>query len=79
MFALSQLCSLQELRGGVVAWGGCRLVNVSKQKAAETAVFAVPPATAALRTRAEGDRQLSISFHLAVMHQVRQPTHVALH
>ena len=67
---LSVMCSLQELRSGVVGWGCCRLVNASKAKPAETAVFALPPATAVLRRRPEGDMQLTVSFHLAAMHQV---------
>lgn len=61
---------MHELRSGVVGWGCCRLVNVTKAKPAETAVFAVPPAVAVFRTRPEGDTQLKLSFHLAVIHQV---------
>ena len=70
-FRLSKIASMHSLRSGVVGWGCCRLVNVTKAKPAETAVFAVPPAVAVLRTRPEGDTQLKLSFHIAVIHQVR--------
>ena len=72
-YKLSKVCSMHTLRSGVVGWGCCRLVNASKAKPAETVVFAVPPAMAVLRTRPEGDIHLTLTFHLAVMHQVRPP------
>ena len=70
---LSKIGSLQGLGSGIVGWGCCRLVNVTKSKPAETAVFAVPPAVAVLRTRREGDTQLKLAFHVAAMHQVCPP------
>ena len=70
---LSKVCSLQLLSSGVVGWGCCRLINLSTgtKKPAETAALALPPAVATLRTRREGDQHLTISFHTAVLHQVR--------
>ena len=69
---LSKVCSLQLLRSGVVGWGCCRLINLTaNKKPAETAALALPPAVATLQTRAEGDQHLTISFHTAVLHQVR--------
>ena len=67
---VSKAVSLQNLRSGVVGWGGCRLLNVSAKKPAESAAIALPPAVAILRTRPEGDMTLTLSFHIAVLHQV---------
>ena len=69
---LSKVCSLQLLRSGVVGWGCSRLINLiaGQKKAAESAALALPPAVAVLRTRPEGDKELTISFHTAVLHQV---------
>lgn len=70
---LSRLAALETLKSsGVVGWGCCRLVNVSTKKPAESAALAMPPAVAVLRRRPEGDQQLTISFHVAMLHQVKR-------
>ena len=69
---VSQLSSLHTLSSGIVGWGCCRLINCSSKKPAESAALAMPPAVAVLRRRKEGDFHLSVSFHTAVLHQVRR-------
>ena len=69
---ISRLCAMETLRSGIIGWGCCRLMNVSAKKPAESAVLAMPPGVAVLRQRPEGDMNLSVSFHLALVHQVRR-------
>lgn len=75
---VSRLSALETLNSGVIGWGCCRLINVSAKKPAESAAFAMPPAVATLRKRREGDWHLAVSFHLAVMHQVRRHAMLSL-
>ena len=51
--------------------GSVRLINARATKPAETAIVAMPPCFASLTTRKQGDRVLSLSFHLALLGQVR--------
>ena len=73
--ALSRLCQLESLHGGIIGWGCCRLINVSTKKPAEPAALALPPAIAVLRRQPEGDMHLTVSFHTAVLHQVLASKH----
>ena len=71
---LSLLCAMEKLKGGVKGWGCCRLINVSLKKPAESAALALPPAVAVYRVLPAGDLQLTVSFHVAVLHQVNHLT-----
>lgn len=53
-------------------FGNVRLVNARVGKPSELAIMAMAPAYVQLRTRKQGDRALSFSFHLAHFGQVRR-------
>ena len=71
---LANLLKLDRL-DTIHGWGSIRLVNAREKKPAELAISAIPPVYAELITRRQGDRVLSISFHLAPLGQVRHVTH----
>ena len=71
---LANLLKLDRL-DTIHGWGSIRLVNAREKKPAELAISAIPPVYAQLTTRRQGDRVLSISFHLALLGQVRHVTH----
>ena len=67
---LSSLCSLENL--GAKGVGCAKLLNARTKKLAETVMLAVPPATATLKTAPGAkDRVLVLTFHLAMLHEVR--------
>ena len=66
---LANLLKLQML-DTVHGWGNVRLINARVKKPAELAIMVMPPATACLTTRRQGDRVLTVSFHLALLGQV---------
>ena len=67
---LSELLKLQAL-DTVHGMGSVRLLNARASKPAEVAIMAMPPVFASLTSRRQGDRVLSLSFHTAVLGQVR--------
>ena len=73
---IANLLRLQSL-DTVHGMGSVRLINARAMKPAETAIAALPPCYASLTTRKQGDRVLSLSFHLALLGQVRQLGHAA--
>ena len=60
--------SLQSIKG----FGSAKLLNARLSKPAETAMVAIPPATACLKTNLAGDRMLIITSHLAIISAVRR-------
>ena len=67
---ISDLFSLEGLKS-LKAYGSIKLLNARLSKPAETAMLAMPPCTACLKTNPAGDRMLIISCHLAILSQVR--------
>ena len=67
---LANLLKLQNL-DTVHGMGSVRLINARSSKPAELAIMAMPPAFARLTIRKQGDRVLSLSFHMALLGQVR--------
>ena len=67
---LGSLLKLQGLENH--GWGSLRLINARESKPSELAIMAMPPVYARLTTRRQGDRVLSLSFHMALFGQVRQ-------
>ena len=67
---MANILRLQNL-DTIHGWGNARLVNTRVGKPSELAIMAMTPAYVQLRTRKQGDRVLSVSFHLAHLGQVR--------
>ena len=68
-YKVSKLCQLEVLTG-IKGWGCVKLLNARLTKPSETAILAVPPATATLRTSPAGDRTLIVTMHKAIISQV---------
>ena len=66
---ISDLFSLELLKT-VKGYGSVKLLNARLSKPAETAMLAMPPCTASLKTSPAGDRMLIITVHMAIISQV---------
>ena len=71
-YLVSKLCALEAL-SNIRGWGCVKLLNAKLTKPSETAILAVPPATANLKTSRDGDRVLHMTMHLAIVSEVRLP------
>ena len=68
---LSMLCCLEKVNPKAI---GCiKLLNGRIKKPSETAMLAVPPAYASLKTSPSGDRVLVLSVHTAMLQEVQPP------